>query len=128
MSLTNTKQTYSSKVRLGNWTEDQFGAELAAQPRQQVKHASVQQDSFPRHPQEAYTNRAQPNASRDSGLTFAEMFGHRGASSGKAHFQTSDPIAGKDRKSGAARKKAKQRNADRNVRRSCSTCNLPLLC
>lgn len=95
MSLTNTKGNYSSKVRLGNWSEDQYGRELATQPRRQENIVSLAQESYPRHPTSVYSNKATPSGTRDSGATFSEMFGHRGAATGKDQFQTSDPISGK---------------------------------
>mmetsp|Transcript_47971 Transcript_47971/g.71068 ORF Transcript_47971/g.71068 Transcript_47971/m.71068 type:complete len:163 (-) Transcript_47971:15-503(-) len=107
------KAVYNNpKVRLGNWSEDQFGAELAAQPRQQAKSKSVAQESYPRHSTQAYVNKATPSGTRDSGASFAEMFGHRGAASGADHFRTSDPISGGKRVSGAGRKRAKKINSE----------------
>lgn len=114
-NLANAKSTYSSKTRIGNWSEDQFGKELASQPRPEVKHTTIAQEDFPRHPTSVYQNRTMPTGTRDSGATFADMFGHRGAASGKDHFQTSDPINGGQRRSGAARKRAKQLNAEKSV-------------
>lgn len=120
---TMSKAVYNNpKVRLGNWSEDQFGAELAAQPRQQAKSKSVAQESYPRHSTQAYVNKATPSGTRDSGASFAEMFGHRGAASGADHFRTSDPISGGKRVSGAGRKRAKKINSESTV------CTRPMNC
>jgi hypothetical protein len=116
MSLTNTKNTYSSKVRVGNWSEDHFGAQLASAPREEVRPASLAQESYPRHDPAVYAAKTVPAGTRDSGSSFADSFGHRGAEEGAAHFQTSDPITGKDRRSDATRSKAKAINADSTVR------------
>ncbi len=116
-NMANAKATYSSKVRLGNWSEDAFGAQLAANPRPSEKTTTVTKDEFPRHPESAYTDRAQPTGSRDSGTSFSEMFGHAGAAEGKAHFVTSDPITGRaPRRSDVQRKRAKELNSEQSVR------------
>lgn len=83
------KNEYTHGVLIKNYVEDTIGGELSKATRPVEAPAKSQsRTDFPRYSNNVYAENAavMPSATRDSGMSFAEMFGHRGAPSPREKY------------------------------------------
>ena len=121
--IANHKNSYSTGVKVGNWVEDTIGGELASGARSSSFSTGIGQSEarakfqdFSKHPEYKYDNT--PVTSRDSGTTYEQMFGHRGADPSAERFKTTNQIMNSAGAKSSSRGNVKMRERARALEKS----------